>query len=164
MRRQQRVRGQRRKVSNHARRCSIAQLAHNDLTPAAATTSTIMTTHMASPTRARIQDTMNCPSTALCRTDPASSTTSWHFHSGELLEIRPGSEERFTTLGFDLGRLQRGIDHLRTSLRLDTSRRALPSRRGALAAALRYQRRCDLLVTGARQARSATSRAWPTDD
>ncbi len=37
-------------------------------------------------------------------------------HGGELLEIRPGSEQRFTALGLDVDRMQRGIEHLRTSL------------------------------------------------
>ncbi|MEE3234486.1 MAG: hypothetical protein VX294_09995 [Candidatus Latescibacterota bacterium] len=37
-------------------------------------------------------------------------------HGGELLEIRPGSDQLFSTLGFDIDRLNRGIDHLRTRL------------------------------------------------
>jgi len=34
-------------------------------------------------------------------------------HGGELFEIRPGEEDRYSALGFDLDRMQRGIEHLR---------------------------------------------------
>ena len=81
---------------------------------------------------ARIQDTMNALPQAhgIVQDGPGEQHYELAFHhGGELLEIRPGSEERFTALGFDLGRLQRGIDHLRTSLQgFDASSRALPSR------------------------------------
>ena len=79
---------------------------------------------------ARIQDTMNALPQAhgIVQDGPGEQHYELAFHhGGELLEIRPGSEERFTTLGFDLGRLQRGIDHLRTSLH------------GLTPAAVRYQ-------------------------
>ena len=79
---------------------------------------------------ARIQDTMNALPQAhgIVQDGPGEQHYELAFHhGGELLEIRPGSEERFTALGFDLGRLQRGIDHLRTSLQ------------GLTPAAVRYQ-------------------------
>tara|TARA_B100000029_G_scaffold389840_1_gene386434 strand:+ start:138276 stop:139628 length:1353 start_codon:yes stop_codon:yes gene_type:complete len=34
-------------------------------------------------------------------------------HGGELFEIRPGEDARFSALGYDMDRLQRGIEHLR---------------------------------------------------
>ena len=34
-------------------------------------------------------------------------------HGGELFEIRPGEDGRFAALGYDMDRLQRGIEHLR---------------------------------------------------
>lgn len=40
----------------------------------------------------------------------------WH-HGGEVLEIRPYERERFGNLGYDLGRMERGIAHLRQRLR-----------------------------------------------
>lgn len=33
-------------------------------------------------------------------------------HGGELFEIRPGEDERFAALGYDMDRLRRGIEHL----------------------------------------------------
>lgn len=40
----------------------------------------------------------------------------WH-HGGEILEMRPHEAQRFGALGYELDRLQRGIDHLKGSLR-----------------------------------------------
>ena len=37
-------------------------------------------------------------------------------HGGEVLEIRPGEDERFEHIGAAVDRLQRGIDHLRQRL------------------------------------------------
>ena len=34
-------------------------------------------------------------------------------HGGELFEMRPGEHERFSALGFDIDRMNRGIEHLR---------------------------------------------------
>ena len=34
-------------------------------------------------------------------------------HGGELFEIRPGEDQRFSALGFDVDRMRRGIEHLR---------------------------------------------------
>lgn len=35
----------------------------------------------------------------------------WH-HGGELFELRPGEDGQFSAFGFDVDRLQRGIDHM----------------------------------------------------
>ena len=37
-------------------------------------------------------------------------------HGGELLELRPGEDQQFAGMGADVGRMQRGIDHLRQAL------------------------------------------------
>lgn len=37
-------------------------------------------------------------------------------HGGELLELRPGEGEHFSALGFEVDRMQKGIDHLRDRL------------------------------------------------
>jgi len=68
---------------------------------------------------ARVQDTMNALPQAhgFIQDGPGEQHYELAFHhGGELLEIRPGSEARFAALGFDLDRMQRGIDHLRASL------------------------------------------------
>ena len=37
-------------------------------------------------------------------------------HGGELLELRPGEDQQFAAMGADVGRMQRGVDHLRQAL------------------------------------------------
>ncbi|MFT5085664.1 MAG: hypothetical protein ACI906_002515 [Candidatus Latescibacterota bacterium] len=68
---------------------------------------------------ANVQDTMNALPQAhgFILDGPGEQHYELAFHhGGELLEIRPGSEARFAALGFDLDRMQRGIDHLRSRL------------------------------------------------
>jgi len=68
---------------------------------------------------ANVQDTMNALPQAhgFILDGPGEQHYELAFHhGGELLEIRPGSEARFAALGFDIERMQRGIDHLRARL------------------------------------------------
>ncbi|MDA0334866.1 MAG: hypothetical protein O2782_06860 [bacterium] len=59
----------------------------------------------------------------------------WH-HGGEILQMRADERDRFAALGYDLDRLQRGIDHLRTSFRQLTPARVRYHAEGGLLAGL----------------------------
>ncbi|NKB72511.1 MAG: hypothetical protein GKR89_36000 [Candidatus Latescibacteria bacterium] len=57
-------------------------------------------------------------------------------HGGEILEIRPGEEDRFAKVGADMDRLRRGIDHMRQSLQRLTPERVRYHAEGGMLASL----------------------------
>ncbi len=68
---------------------------------------------------ARVQDTMNALPQAhgFVQDGPGEQHYELAFHHhGELLEIRPGTEQSFAALGCDIERMQRGIEYLRARL------------------------------------------------